>query len=81
VLEIARAARAEGSQSQERLQKAYCDLLNSTSRVVGQAKQFCKDIADGVKRSADALQQLALEGLRDQLETMASRVRQVISQT
>jgi hypothetical protein len=49
--------------------------------VVGQAKQFCKDIADGVKRSADALQQLALEGLRDQLETMASRVRQVISQT
>jgi IS5 family transposase len=81
VQEIARAARAKGSQGQEKLQKAYADLLNSTSRVVGQAKQFCQDIADGVKRSADVVQQLALEGLRTELETMVPRVRQVMRQT
>jgi transposase-like protein DUF772/DDE family transposase len=81
VQEIARAARAKGSQGQEKLKKAYADLLNSTSRVVGQAKQFCQDIADGVKRSADAVQQLALEGLRTELVTMVPRVRQVMRQT
>jgi transposase, IS5 family len=81
VQEIGRAARAKGAQSQEKLQKAYADLLNSTSRVVGQAKQFCQDIADGVKCSADVVQQVALEGLRTELETMVPRVRQVMRQT
>jgi IS5 family transposase len=81
VQEIGRAARAKGAQSQEKLQKAYADLLNSTSRVVGQAQQFCQDIADGVKCSADVVQQVALEGLRTELETMVPRVRQVMRQT
>ena len=36
VLDIARAARAKGPQSQERLKQSYGKLLNSTSRVVGQ---------------------------------------------
>jgi transposase, IS5 family len=81
VQEIARAARAKGSQGQEKLHKAYADLLNSTSRVVGQAKQCCQDIADGVKRSADVVQQSALESLRTALETVVPRVRQVMTQT
>ena len=42
VLDIARAARAKGPQSQEKLKLAYGKLLNSTSRVVGQAKRFCQ---------------------------------------
>ena len=37
VLDIARAARAKGPQSQERLTRGYGKLLASTSRVVGQA--------------------------------------------
>ena len=53
VLEIARAARAKGPQSQERLKQGYGRLLASTSRVVGQAKRFAREIADGVKRSRD----------------------------
>ncbi len=40
VLDIARAARAKGKPHQERLARAYGQLLNSTSRVVGQAKRF-----------------------------------------
>jgi transposase, IS5 family len=39
VLEIARAARAKGKQSQGKLEPAYAKLLDSTSRVVGQAKR------------------------------------------
>ena len=51
VLEIARAAR-QGQEGQEKLKRAYGQLLNSTSRVVGQAKRFSKEIAAGVKRVA-----------------------------
>jgi IS5 family transposase len=55
-------------------------LLNSTSRVVGQAKRFSQEIAEGVKRSRDVLQQLALEGLRQELDAMVPLV-QVMKQT
>jgi IS5 family transposase len=56
-------------------------LLDATSRVVGQAKRFSEEIAQGVKRSADILQRIALEGLRQELDTMLPRVRQVMRQT
>jgi IS5 family transposase len=81
VLGIARAARSKAKQGQEKLKRAYRQLLNSTSRVVGQAKRFSKEIAEGVKRSTEVLQQLALEGLRDKLDAMVPLVQQVMKQT
>ena len=81
VLDIARAARAKGPQSQEELKRNYRQLLESTSRVVGQARQFSKEIADGIKRSKDIVKQLALEGLRQEIDTMIPRVKQVMKQT
>jgi len=80
VLDIARSARAKGPQSQERLKRGYGRLLASTSRVVGQAKRFAREIADGVKRTNGIVEQLALEGLRQQIEEMAPRVRHVMKQ-
>src|SRR3954463_7241810 len=64
-----------------KLKRAYGQLLNSTSRVVGQAKRFASEITVGVKRSAAVVQQLALEGLRDKLNAMVPLVRQVMQQT
>ena len=81
LMEIGRAARAKAPQSKEKLQKSYGSLLDSTSRVVGQALRFAKEIADGTKQSTSASRTAALEGLRGQLETMIPRVRQVIRQT
>jgi IS5 family transposase len=81
VLEIARAARAKGQQSQEKLKSAYSTLLHATSRVVGQARRFAEEIAAGVKRSTSVLKQMALEGLREELETMVPLVKQVTKQT
>ena len=81
VLEIMRIARAKGSLNRERLQQRYRRLLDTTSRVVGQAKRFSEEISDGIKRSADVFQQIALEGLRAQLDQMVSLVRQVMQQT
>jgi len=80
-LEIARAARAKGKQSQGKLERAYANLLNSTSRVVGQAKRFSKEIAEGVKRSTGVLEQLVLEGLCQEIDAMVPRVKQVMRQT
>ena len=80
VLDIARAARAKGKPQQERLKRAYGQLLNSTSRVVGQAKRFSQEIAAGVKRSRDVVQQLALEGLRQEIDAMVPLVKQVMKQ-
>lgn len=81
VLDIARAARAKSSQSQEKLKRNYRQLVESTSRVVGQARQFSKEIADGIKRSKAIVKQLALEGLRQEIDTMIPRVQQVMKQT
>ncbi len=80
-LDIARAARSKAKPSQQKLKRAYGQLLTSTSRVVGQAKRFSAEIAAGVKRSADVLKQLALEGLRQEIEAMMPLVRQVMKQT
>jgi transposase, IS5 family len=80
-LEIGRVARAKGPINQDKLKQRYRQLLNTTSRVVGQAKRFSEEIARGVKRSTTVLKRLALEGLRQDLDEMTSRVRQVMKQT
>jgi len=81
LLEISRIARAKGPLNHERLREGYRKLLTSTSRVAGQAKRFCNEIAEGVKRARDILDQLALKGLRQKLEAMLPLVRQVMRQT
>ena len=81
LLEIGRVARAKGAIDHDKLKRRYAQLLDATSRVVGQAKRFSKEISHGVKRATDVLKQLALEGLRQELDAMASRVRQVMKQT
>jgi len=81
LLEIARTARAKGPLNQGKLKEGYRKLLASTSRVVGQAKRFSGEIAKGVKRAKGPLKQLALQGLRQELEAMRLLVRQVMRQT
>jgi IS5 family transposase len=81
LLEIGRVARAKGPTNQDKLKQRYRQLLNATSRVVGQAKRFSEEIARGLKRSRSFLKQLALDGLRRQLDEMMPRVKQVMKQT
>jgi IS5 family transposase len=81
LFEIARIARAKGSLNRDRLQQRYRRLLDTTSRVVGQAKQFAKEISEGVKRSTEVLKQIALQGLREELDRMLLLVRRVMRQT
>ena len=81
LLAIGRVARSKGPVRQDKLTQHYRRLLDAASRVVGQAKRFSKEIAQGVKRSRTVFKQLALEGLRRQLDEMMPRVKQVMKQT
>ena len=81
VLEIARAVRAKGQPNRERLAQAYQRLLESTGRVVSQAKRFAREIDDGVKPAAEGSRQAVLEGLRRELDSTVPLVQQVLRQT
>jgi transposase, IS5 family len=81
VLEIGRASRSRSEQGQEKLRQCYKKLLSATSRVVGQAKRFAREVAAGVKRGASIVEQAGLEAQRAYLEMMIPRVRQVMRQT
>lgn len=65
-------------QKKGKLKETYRKLLESTSRVVGQAKRFAQDVTEGIKYAADPQ---ALDGLREEIETMVPRVKQVMKQT
>ena len=82
VLEIARAARCQGPAEPG---EAASGLRHSCSMRPagwsGQAKRFSQEIVNGVKRSQDVLKQMALEGLRDELDAMVPLVKQVMQQT
>jgi transposase, IS5 family len=81
LLEIGRIARAKGAINRDKLKERYGQLLNSTSRVVGQAKRFSAEIAQGVKQAANVTKQLALDGLRHEIDKMVPLVKQVMKQT
>jgi len=78
--EIARASRAKGEKGKQRLEPLYRKLLGITGRVVGQAKRFSAEIASGVKRSSDVLQQAKLQALKSQIDGMVDTVKKVIHQ-
>jgi IS5 family transposase len=81
LLEIGRTVRGKAAPNRERLQRGYGRLLEATGRVVGQAKRFSREIGAGIKRCTEIVKQAMLEGLRQALDAMIPRVRQVMQQT
>lgn len=77
VLAIARASRNKTESGKQKLKQSYVKLLDATSRVVGQAKKFSREIAERVKRGNGAV----LRRAKKQLDAMVPRVQQVIRQT
>ena len=81
LLQIGRASRSRAEQGRERMMQSYRRLMAITGRVVGQAKRFAREVAQGVKRCSDPVEQAAIEADRTYLETMIPRVQQVLRQT
>ena len=79
--QIGRASRSRVEQGKVRMQQSYHQLMAITGRVVGQAKRFSREVAQGIKRGACPLDQLAIKGHRADLETMIPLVQQVMRQT
>lgn len=77
VLAIARASRNKTESGKEKLKQAYASLLGASSRVVGQAKKFSQEIAEGIKSGNQKL----LNKAKRQLDEMIPRVKQVLRQT
>ncbi|MBV9183226.1 MAG: ISNCY family transposase [Acidobacteria bacterium] len=77
VLGIARASRNQTKAGQEKMKAAYVKLLEVTSRVVGDAKKFSREIAQRIKKGNRKM----LHKARKQLDEMIPRVRQVLRQT
>jgi transposase, IS5 family len=80
ILEIGRASRNKTEKGQEKLKTAYKKLLESTRRVVGQAKRFSQEITSGVKRSKKKVDKAVLQRAKQALDTMIPRVQQVMQQ-
>jgi len=81
LIQIGRASRSRAEQGKERMWQCYRRLMAITGRVVGQARRFSREIAEGIKRCTCPLDQAAVEGDRTYLETMIPRVQQVLRQT
>jgi IS5 family transposase len=82
VLEINRAARSRQPEASERMSRSYCALLRITRSVATQAERVAEKLGDGrVTRHLGFFEQLAAEGVKQQLETMLPRVDQVLRQT
>jgi len=76
ILEIAYASRNKTEKGQQKMKVAYGKLLEATSRVVGQAKKFSREIASGVKKGP----RVVLRKAKRQLDEMIPRVQQVMRQ-
>jgi IS5 family transposase len=81
LIEIGRASRSKGEAGKAKLKQSYEKLLAATGQVVKQAQRFSAEVASGLKHSADVMQQAALEGYQQYLDTMVPRVQQVMRQT
>ena len=77
VLAIARASRNKTEAGQKKMKAAYLKLIAITSRVVGDAKKFAREIAAGVKKGNRKI----LRKAKRELEQMIPRVKQVLRQT
>src|SRR5260370_11008269 len=76
VIAIALAGRLKGSEGEERRVERYRELLSLTRKIVHQAEGVLEETEHLPRR-----RQAQLKRLREILETMAGRVRQVVRQT
>jgi IS5 family transposase len=76
ILEIALASRDKSERGQEKIKEAYGKLLNTTGRVLGQARKISSEIAGKGMRGTRAVLQKA----KQQLDEMIPRLDQVRKQ-
>jgi IS5 family transposase len=76
VVAIAVSSRRQGPEGNEQRKGLYRELLSLTRKVMNQARRVCVEIGTLSRRK-----QAKVRPLREKIETMAARVKQVIRQT
>ena len=79
--QLGRAARSRGEQSKQRMAQCYWRLMAISQRVVGQARRFVREVAQGIKLCKRPSDWVVMDSHRRYLEMMIPRVQQVLRQT
>jgi IS5 family transposase len=79
--QIGRAARSRGEQSKQRMAQWYGRLMAISQRVVGQARRFVREVAQGIKPCKRPFDWVVVDSHRRYLEMMIPRMQQVLRQT
>jgi IS5 family transposase len=81
LLEIGRAAKERNPQAQEKIQRSYQRLMETTRQVVRQAQTFVKEVARGIKAASTPLGEMRLKVWIGQLKPFGPLTERVLEQT
>jgi IS5 family transposase len=81
LIEISRAAKGRGQQAQEKIERGYQRLMESTRQVVRQAKTFVEEVASGIKQATTPLGDIRLKVWAEQLKHFSQLTERVLEQT
>jgi transposase, IS5 family len=76
VMAIAQASRHKGEEGERKRQREYRQLLRLTRQILNDSKRVLGEV-----EAMSARRRRAVQGLREELEMMANRVRRVVRQT
>ncbi|MCI0421009.1 MAG: transposase, partial [Acidobacteria bacterium] len=80
-IEISRAAKGRGQQAQEKIERGYQKLIETTRQVVSQAKTFVEEVARGIKQATTPLGDIRLRVWVEQLKHFSQLTERVLEQT
>jgi IS5 family transposase len=81
LIEIGRSAMRKSEEAVAQRTEAYRKLMATTQKVMGQAKLFSQEVAEGIKQASTLRGQLRIEGLAVYLEQMHGLASRVLKQT
>ncbi|MEW5980241.1 MAG: ISNCY family transposase [Acidobacteriota bacterium] len=81
LIEISRAAKGRGQQAQEKIERGYQKLMETTRQVVRQAKTFVEEVASGIKQATTPLGDIRLKVWAEQLKHFSQLTERVLEQT
>jgi len=81
LIEISRAAKGRSQQAEEKIQRGYERLMDTTRQVLSQAETFVEEVASGIKPATTPLGEIRLQAWVEQLKHFRQLTERVLEQT
>jgi IS5 family transposase len=81
LIEISRAAKGRSQQAEEKIQRGYQRLMDTTRQVLSQAETFGEEVASGIKPATTPLGEIRLQAWVEQLKHFRQLTERVLEQT